>query len=439
MDTINYFIAESDLPQQTSDQAYGPLNASQYNVTSLFTGGSNPMCYAVVNGRVLIVQQKDNENRINLILKPDTTGYGLSISYFIYRGLIKSDFLVQSDNGYSVRPQGSDDSDFIKNLRKGQNPDSALNLYDDLSDDYLILDLFNSEDYQFANIKQGESFGHFDSQSSYGFEIMLDDLFFNPSLQLARINSNLIDTTSQDNPEVGKLQVLNYVDPVAYYGLFVHPNFSVGTNQTPSSVTMDDVYQFINKFYTKNSIYLDIRDENGYPIDWFTDSPQNIRFTTDGTSTTPSNEVTYRDEYSFPIKILNVGFSGSQTNTKGQNYFPLNVALPTQENETALLVLNSGYWLKFSDDLPEDVNFATCITSSGWSDDKAFLILAINDSETIVPISTYINISLANYVNINALSNQIPNNNDNNDADLSGDENDISTLFYNSGLFPFQS
>ena len=83
MDTINYFIAESDLPQQDSDHSYGLQGPLQYQVTSLFNGGSNPMAYAVTGGSVFIVDQLNNAGRVNLILKPDNLIYGAPVKYLI--------------------------------------------------------------------------------------------------------------------------------------------------------------------------------------------------------------------------------------------------------------------------------------------------------------------------------------------------------------------
>jgi len=445
MDTINYFIAPGDLSQQSDGDSYGPVGTTQFQVTSVFNGGTNPVAYAVCTGVVFIVDQSDNADRINLFLKPNLVQFGAPIKYFIYRGLLKGDFLDAGNSYNGIRPPASDDSMFIQNLRKGQNTSQALNLYSDLTDDYFIDDLFFSDQYQFAPVNQGDSIGRYDSLLAYGFEIMLNETFFAPTLGTARLDENIIDVSGEDDIEVAKLEILNYIDPAAYYGLFTQSAYSVGTNiQSPTSHSTDDIYSFISKFNTKNAVYFDIRDQNNWPIDWFEDSPQTIKLTTDGTPAFSSAEIPYRESNQFPIGILRNGFSNAQSTSEGQNYFQLNLSLSTQiDPETPLLTLLTGYWLKFAAQLEENMIFSVCNDNSGWTDDKKFTIYGIEDSGNTSPIASYIRLEYGSYNDISALNNQVPadDDDDNSDnADNSGDGNDEdSTDFYINGLFPFQT
>lgn len=412
MDTINYFTAESDLPLQDSNNAYGAISSSQYRVTSLFTGGNKPMAYAVTNGEVFIVDQIGNPMRVNLFLKPNDMPFGVPVKYFAYRGLLKSDFLDE-DNAYDgIRPMSPDDSELIKNLRKGQNPEIALSLYTDLADGYYIDDLFVTAQFQFGLVKQGDSIGRFDALLNYGFEIMLQDTFFLPNLGIARKDTNIIEvSTVSGEAEVSRLQILNYIDPAAYYGLFVHSKFSVGTNNSasPLSRTKDGLYQFIKKFYTKNLVYIDIRDVYEQPLDWLENRPQTIKITTNGSPAISSSAVSYRATNNFPIKTVANGFSNPSTSDNGQKYFTLKVSLPISGITTPILALQGGYWLRFVSEIVDDMIFSVCSTDNpAWSDDKEFAIFGINDNNLSVPIATYVRLELSEYIDINVINNQIP-------------------------------
>ena len=421
MNTINFFTRETDLPVQNNTQAFGALSSSEYRVTSLFSGGNNPMAYAVTNGEIFIVEQTGNTNRVNLFLKPQTLFHGISVKYFVYRGLLKSDFL----NGNELKPSSNDDSILIKNLRKAKNPEIALNLYDSLNDSFLIDDLFKEEEYQFALVKQGESIGRFDSE--YGFEIMLDNPFFNPTLSIAKKAINIIEvSTNIQEVEASRLQILNYIDPAAYYGLFSHNAFSIGTNNTnaPKSVSKEGIYELVKKFETKNTVYLDIRDVYDNPIDWFESSPQNIKVTTNGSSALNSLETAYRNLNNYPIRTLTAGFSNPQTNEYGQKYFTLKLSLSTLNNSSPLLTLQTGYWERFASDMEDNMIFSTCEDNNGWTDDREFTIFSVNDSNAEMPVATYLQLTLSEYQDMTAIENQVPTGN----TEISFDE---------KGLFAF--
>ncbi|MDR1345906.1 MAG: hypothetical protein LBK03_04300 [Bacteroidales bacterium] len=413
MDTINFFVRETDLPLQDNSQSYGVINSLEYRVTSLFSGGNNPMAYAVTDGEIFIIQQANNPNRVNLFLKPTFLPMGLlSIKYFIYRGLLKADFLNANNSYNGIKLPASDDSYFIKQLRKAKNGKIALNLYPSLSDNDFIDDLFKDTTNQFALVKQGDSIGRFDSQLNYGFEIMLDENLFNPTLATARKLTNTIIVSSQiAEKETSRREILNYIDPAAFYGLFIHNNFSVETNNnaTPKFVKKDEIYnKLVAKFATKNTVYIDIRDVYDNPIDWFVDSPQTIKITMDDSSALDSIETIYRDIDEYPIKTLTTGFSSSKTNKYEQKYFTLKISLSTLNNSSPLLTLQSGYWERFASDTEDNMVFSICTDNNGWTDDKEFTIFCINDASIEVPVATYLRLILSEYSDLVTIQNQIP-------------------------------
>ena len=325
MDTIHFFAKESELPIQT--KPYGALSATQYRVTSLFNGcltANEPIAYAVTKGLVFIVDQTGNSDRVNLLLQPENLPYGAPVKYFIYRGLLKSDFLDKNNSYKTIKKAGTDDSNLITSIRRGKDGINALNLYSNKVDSDFIDFIFLKDEYQFAYVNQGDSLGRFDTLAStldYGFEIMLDEYFFSPTFKLARCSTNIIEvSTDPEEADVSRLQILNYIDPAAYYGLFSHNAYSVGTNNTstPLTVSKADMYKLVNKFITKNTVYIDIRDVYDHPMDWYDDSPQTLKYTTDGSSALSAVDANYRDSDGFPLKTVSLGFSNSQTNDNGQ-------------------------------------------------------------------------------------------------------------------------
>ncbi|PWK72915.1 hypothetical protein LX99_04245 [Mucilaginibacter oryzae] len=433
MNTINYFIAETDLPEQNSEQSYGPISSTAYRVTSLFSGSEDLMAYAVTDGEVFIVEQDDQENRVNLILKPSSLPFGIPVRYFIYRGLLKSDFLDQNNSYNGIRPMSTDDSDFIKKLRKGQHGESALFLYEDLAGSYLIDDIFSSDEYQFGLVKQGDSIGRFDSELDFGFEILLEETFYYPNLEIARTFANIIEI-SAEGAEVSKLQILNYIDPAAYYGLYVHNAYSVGTNNlsAPKSQTKEGIYNFIKRFNTRSTVYIDIRDVHEYPMDWFEDSPQNIKLTINGAPAINAEETPYRSD-GFPLKILTGTFSNFSINDTGQTYYVLKLSVPVSGNSAPLLILHAGYWLKSVSEITENMIFSICNTDdSDWSDDKAFVIFNKEEEGINAPIASYLRLQLANYQNIGPIEDQVSidvEENDENTGVVFDGESDVKVFF----------
>lgn len=421
MKTINFFISENELPQQNIASNYGSISSNQYRVTSLFNGsvsGTEPMAYAVTSGKVFIVQQINNANRVNLLLRPDKQPTGApSVKYFVYRGLLKDDFLDASTSYTTIKPAASNDSKLISKIRKGTDSLKALELYTSLADVFFVDDLFIKNDNQFATVEKGDSIGRFNTISSlldYGFEIMLNESCYSPNLNIARLDVNIIDILSGSNgeDETSRLKTLAYLDPAAYFGFFSHKDFSIKTNNsnTPTQRSKDEVYELVKKFATKNTVYIDLRDKYGHPLDWFTSNPQTVKITSDGSSANTSSDFPYRNTNNYPIHCLNSGFLNVQSNSN-QSYFIITLSLSTANNNTPLFVLHNGYWL---DNLPEykpDNLFSKKTDLIGWTDDEKLAIFSANDSGANVPISTYIRLQYTEYQNASAFNTNLPSGN----------------------------
>lgn len=86
----------------------------------------------------------------------------------------------------------------------------------------------------------------------------------------------------------------------------------------------------------------------------------------------------------------------------------MKVSLSTVNNESPLLTLQSGYWLRFASNIEDNMFFSVCKEDDGWTSDKEFAIFCIDDSSMEVAIATYLRLTLSEFNDIRAIENQIP-------------------------------
>ncbi len=92
-----YFFTElNTLNTQIGGEAFGPIDDTNYQVTSRHISvGGVANAYAVCNGFVLVQQSKAASNLVNLILRPtEQPNTGLpKIQFYIYKGIQKSSLI----------------------------------------------------------------------------------------------------------------------------------------------------------------------------------------------------------------------------------------------------------------------------------------------------------------------------------------------------------
>src|SRR5690606_458776 len=107
--SINLFMAEGEMHNENQNDGYGAKSPTEYRVTSIFKGSNSsiePFAYSVTKGKIFIIEQNGKPDRINLFLRPEENIPGLPcVKYFVYRGLLKKDFL-DVNNGYqTIKPE----------------------------------------------------------------------------------------------------------------------------------------------------------------------------------------------------------------------------------------------------------------------------------------------------------------------------------------------
>lgn len=294
------FTDFADLTTQPANLAFGPSTgneANKFRVTSSFTASTDVNAYAMVNGFVMI-QPGAGADKVNLILRPSSQPIpGFSkVKYIIYRGLRLDEFIDTNDTTKVVAEDSSSNSEWTTELyatHHDLNPSGdflskALG-YDplnqsgaDLIDDYFFS---TDADFQLPFISRGTQLGKFfanGGNSDFGIDIVLEDRKFSPNLDYVRTAFHEIDVTELPSgtdaekftKRIKQDEILNFIDLAAFYGIH-HTEEGVVRRRNSSNNTepipLASLYSnVIEKFATRNAVYVDIRNELGDSLNFFT-------------------------------------------------------------------------------------------------------------------------------------------------------------------------
>lgn len=277
--------------RQTPDDAFGPKSATKFRVTSSFTGNlqEHAEAFAVTKGVVMI--QPSDSDHVTLVLKPiEQTALGtFTVKYFVYRGLRRSEFLGTDANFLVAKPGsteliasiyaqdaamatklGLSASDPLPAKVLGYNPtDPATKKLDDF---FYHVDAATgpTAGYQLAVAERGMVIGHLD-KDGFGFEIVLEDDSTDLTLDYVRRRVYEIDLSRVTDPleaAYRREEIHRYIDPAAYYGM--HYYAGVYVNNPKSLVKEEDAFwQTVERYHTKETLYIDIRSENGYAYNYY--------------------------------------------------------------------------------------------------------------------------------------------------------------------------
>lgn len=282
--------------EQTKVMAFGPLSDTQFKFTSSFNTSANPAAivnaYAVLDG-IVFIQRNIANNTINLVLKPlKQAEIGFNrVKYFIYRGLKEGDFFTAAlPNELITNASPNPAAHFVDSVKATQNLlnpgqpvllsalgwDPANQHPEDMLDDFF----FNSTpSHQLPVVKRGMTLGTF-KNTEIGFEIVLAEGAYPIRLSNIRQTSYTLDVstiTNADEKAAKREEILNYIDPAAYFGMHYLSGILYPQLPDPSPASIDtvkidkvDLYTtVVAKFATKNTLYVDIRNENGYSYNYY--------------------------------------------------------------------------------------------------------------------------------------------------------------------------
>ncbi|MGG9960014.1 hypothetical protein [Ferruginibacter sp. SUN106] len=434
MATLHFFSSEKDLPGQIAGNSYGPMSPTQFRVTSVFNGvaiSAEPMAFAVTSGHIFLVKQAGT-SKINLVLKPDSLPKGLPpVRYFIYRGLKRDDFYKKSKD--EIKEAAPNDSELISHILKAkEGKNAAVFNYGQLPDTMLIDNLFFDKNNTFHHVWAGTSLGRFDSlvpggaSTDYGFEIILDEPGYNASIGIAKKDVNIIDipATTTGEEDVALSSVLAYIDPAAYYGSFCA---ALEVVIDKKNMTSDLIYPVLKKFTTKNTVYVDLRNEEGNPLDWFASADPTIKITANAASASSTLPINYRNQFSFPLHILLAGFDSPHVKNS-QSFFIINLSIAPENNPTPMIALQCGYWSDLFPVIRQDILFSACTVVNGWTTDLQFAVSAVDDQGVKVPVASYLRVQVLRYQTKKALE----------DPEYIGNPNDTVLIGFGTLFSPNQ-
>lgn len=303
---MHFFIDHTKLPVQGSNhKKFGPdpTNATTtFNLTTEFQLTQEAKAYACQAG-MMVVQRSDANptSLVNLIIKPlqPSNINGVTVRYFVYRGIKLSSFFSISGDTVSVNVENAaTNTQFItafwRNRRalSSTNPpaptplnfgyghnDLPLSDPNNLNEDRPIRDIFNGKAPAKAYpVTEGMWIGDF-SQASIAFEIELEtELLLTSTLKTYRGASIVFQTDGLTLLPLKrrKEMILSFIDPAAFFGMHgdigVSTTTYTGTSRNPSvaKTYSSGLYaDIVSKFANRNRIYLDIRSEKGLSYNFY--------------------------------------------------------------------------------------------------------------------------------------------------------------------------
>lgn len=322
---MHYFIDHNQLPTQDIADSYGAvgINASNtFNVTSKFLLVQPAKAFACQDG-LMIVQQSTVDNLlVNIIIKP-TKGLSIpfnNVKYYVYRGILKDSFIDGTAiKAETLAPENSflkrvwaDIASFKTNTNQPNLPNPSPKIFgfdDAIANMVNVAQLYDNSqaDTRAIYVKEGEWIGNF-GITQIGFEIILETKHFNVAdfnnqldLYYLRKANHSIDVTGLAGFDKRAKQelILTYIDPCAFFGMHYHTGVAISvfnaTSKTLVTKKTTELYTLLlEKFATKNRVYLDIRSEKGYSYNFYQNyialNNNNIRI---GNSTTATVEHNY--------------------------------------------------------------------------------------------------------------------------------------------------
>lgn len=365
-----YFFTDIDLLNiQTGGDAFGPIAGSliydEYRLCSLHTAGSDPSAYAICKGTVFVQLISGNSTNVNLILKPEEQPENNFpyIKYIIYKGiktssLFDGDFVALNTNDLTksintTQNLTNKSKDRAANQPEGTTTDrpSKKSLGIDLdsvtypdTDSVDKLIYRDNVSYQFPIVFGGWKIGTFDS-AQFGIEIITERVGFECKLTHAR----RIDDIFQSNKLVSsptqkeafehwhkKEYVLDFIDPTCLWGSYYSKGLSVySSNGTVEIKLGNDLYDVvISKFYNKNLVYIDIRNDHNYSFNYYNNYGKNIKINTNNTQVTKDY---YNDGWPI-LRVQNSDLFASNNNRKNI----IKVSFPNGDNTLPILYSSCG-------------------------------------------------------------------------------------------------
>jgi hypothetical protein len=356
-DAKSHFFLEDATFTQAAVKTFGVVPGDEFRTTSMVTV-SNKKVINICTGQVFIQPQTGAEaSKVNLILKPYKQPInGVSIKYFVYRGLPKSDFLDANNkvlatgtgfithirnefNNFYSQDTNNPAPDFLSKFIGYPDTNAPANeaqQITDLIDSYFykISQTFTDETGDIANPKRAFEFPMIPAGThlatatgEIGLDIVLNDGDYyiendtNPfrlDLKFARLAEHRLNAaavTDAHQKKVMREAATQFIDPAAYYGLHANGGSIYTFGQAQPKKTAADIYALITPFVTKNNIYLYVQSNRQRSYNFYGNykvsdtNPNNIKI---GTTEANLAEATFETS-NWPVKIFNTAPAAGST------------------------------------------------------------------------------------------------------------------------------
>ena len=406
---FHMFADMAAVGQQAEADAFGPDPAdrdNRYRVTAKLPPANvaNPVAaLAAVTGHVLVQRVQGDSNRVNVILKPlrqPTIGF-TRVRYFVYRGLELTDFLKGPGAADSqlVRDRAGAEPFIVaiheahqarrtaEEAAKGNSapppenlPAEAFGLRAGQNDGDRLASLFYSDagTSQLPLVRIGHKLGTFRTPNAadrIGFEIVLEDARQDFTLAFARQAETVIDVTgvagALDRQKAAEA-CLDFIDPAAYLGMHFDLGVENADNANPILKEAALYQAAVAKFFTRNTQYVDIRNEHGYSLNYarnYSVGADQLRI---GATAAALTAAPYADNVTWPLLIRrNLG------TVSGDAVLPTQISLAAGDNPRPLLYAEWGEVQSKS--IGDDVVTGADLEGNPWTLPVAFVSRAVPD------------------------------------------------------------
>lgn len=372
MNKFFYFTDFDLIETQSNGQAFGSISSSdpaydvgkeKYRLTSVHTATANPMAYAICKGQVLIQNDSTNIDRVNLILKPliQPSVNLPRINYFIYRGLLKSsltDGVNVADGGntltYEILENNSTTSQKVLGIELSG---TGFSDSDNLDNAFFL----PKTEFELWTVFGGWSIGTFD-KDHFGIEIVFEHLGVEIDFSVARAPENVfeLDKLTGSIPQADlfdhktkKERVLSFLDPCSFYGNFFDQGLFARTSTDSTSSSFEHsftkkskevIYRDLinggtdstpkNIFINNNCIYLDIRNDLNYSLNYFQNLGNNIKISFEDDGVEPIDVYDYYDSGWPLLRIDDI--------PEGNNFDLIRISFPLESLTQPLVCVLTG-------------------------------------------------------------------------------------------------
>ena len=410
-----YFYTEPEL-LSSQNSVFGSDSLSPndiYSLNNLFSASSNPKAFAITSGTILLQEVAGNSNLVNIILKPSVQpDLDLpKIAFIIYKGILKSELISGNDVAVATKNDLTasiwasqtliNTAAATPNLIPSSNcfgigfTASASSPFTTANTDNLDKAFFTDDtSYQLPKVNAGWTIGKFDS-TKFGILIAFEQYHNTHTFALARELDSKISISPLSSPTQAekfeyyhkKETVLSYMDDAAFFGSFYTSQLQVFIDDEFSPLEGNDIYDdVLDKYTNKNKVYLDIRNEHGYSIDYYenyrTGSAREIKalFAETGSLTTLNY---YTNDW--PILTISAFASG---NTTTKNY--IRFQIPEKDNPKPLVFYSRAFkkGSKFQR-LKNAKKFFEPAISGGYCEEISLITPNNNGGSGTTPIASY--------------------------------------------------